>query len=233
MKPDLPPTHPSTDPHGPPTAVPSAALSSPAFADAAETWNRRFAGDAYLFGTEPNAWLKEQAHHWPAGARVLCVADGEGRNSVWLARQGLVVEAFDIAEVGVAKARQLAADAGVSVHYTVADGDGYAWPEAACDGVAAIFIQFADPALRQRLFSRMVASLKPGGTLVLQGYTPQQLVYRTGGPPQVAHLYTAALLREAFAQLDIVALREYEADVAEGSGHHGRSALIGLVARRR
>jgi SAM-dependent methyltransferase len=143
------------------------------------------------------------------------------------------VQAFDVAEVGVAKARRLAADAGVTVDYTVADGDAYAWPEAAFDGVAAIFIQFADPALRQRLFRRMVASLKPGGTLVLQGYTPKQLDYRTGGPPQVSHLYTPALLREAFADLEIVELREYEADVDEGAGHHGRSALIGLVARRR
>jgi SAM-dependent methyltransferase len=220
----------------PPSASQPAAPTVPsatAFADAAETWNRRFGKEDYLFGTEPNGWLKAQAHHWPAGARVLCVADGEGRNSVWLARQGLVVQAFDIAEVGVAKARRLAADAGVTVDYTVADGDAYAWPEAAFDGVAAIFIQFADPALRQRLFRRMVASLKPGGTLVLQGYTPKQLDYRTGGPPQVSHLYTPALLREAFADLEIVELREYEADVDEGAGHHGRSALIGLVARRR
>lgn len=229
MKPTSSPT--PAAPSG--SAHPAAASTGPAFPDAAATWNRRFAGDGFLFGTEPNAWLKEQAHHWPAGARVLCVADGEGRNSVWLARQGLQVDAFDIAEAGVAKARRLAADAGVTVHYTVADGDAFAWPEAAYDGVAAVFIQFADPALRQRLFQRMVASLKPGGTLVLQGYTPKQLDYRTGGPPQVLHLYTPALLREAFAGLDIVELREYEADVAEGSGHHGRSALIGLVARRR
>jgi hypothetical protein len=98
--------------------------------------------------------------------------------------------------------------------------------------VAAIFIQFADPAQRQRLFARMVASLRPGGMLVLQGYTPRQLEYRTGGPPHASHLYTPQLLREAFAALEIVELREYEADVAEGSGHCGRSALIGLVARR-
>jgi SAM-dependent methyltransferase len=206
---------------------------STAFTDAATTWNRRFEGDDYLFGTEPNVWLMEHAGVWSPGARVLCVADGEGRNSVWLARQGLVVDAFDIAEVGVAKARALAARAGVRVHYQVADCDTYPWPEGAYDGVAAIFLQFADPTLRQRLFARMAACLKPGGTLVLQGYTPKQLDYRTGGPPYVSHLYTPALLREAFAGLDIVELREYEADVAEGSGHRGRSALIGLVARQR
>lgn len=203
-----------------------------AYTDAAQTWNRRFGGDEFLFGTEPNAWLREQVGAFPRGGRVLCVADGEGRNSVWLARQGFAVGAFDIAEVGVAKARAFAAREGVAVDFQVADCEGYAWQDAAWDGIAAIFIQFADPALRTRLFARMVTALKPGGVLVLQGYTPKQLEYRTGGPPILSHMYTAAMLREAFAALDIVELREYEAEVHEGSGHRGRSALIGLVARR-
>jgi SAM-dependent methyltransferase len=203
------------------------------FADPAGTWNKRFAADGYLFGTEPNVWLREQAGVWSAGQRVLCVADGEGRNSVWMARRGFQVDAFDISVIGVAKARRLADDQGASVNFQVADCDGFAWPEAAYDGVAAIFVQFADPALRERLFANLKRCLKPGGTLVLQGYTPKQLEYRTGGPPVASHLYTEVLLREAFSAMDIVALREYEADLAEGSGHLGRSALIGLVARRR
>jgi SAM-dependent methyltransferase len=207
--------------------------STPAFNDPAATWNQRFSAPGFLFGSEPNGWLREHAGGWSPGDRVLCVADGEGRNSVWLAEQGLNVEAFDIAEIGVAKARALAAQRGVSVNFAVADCDDYAWPEAACDGVAAIFVQFADPALRTRLFARMVRALKPGGRLVLQGYTPRQLEYRTGGPPLASHLYTEPLLRDAFSELDIEHLREYDADLAEGSGHHGRSALIGLVARRR
>lgn len=208
-------------------------MSKPAaFDDPAGTWNRRFGEPGYLFGTEPNAWLREHAGVWRAGQQVLCVADGEGRNSVWLAQQGLRVEAFDVAEAGLAKARQLAAERGVQVHFVHADCDTYAWPEGTLDGVAAIFIQFADPALRTRLFKRMVAALKPGGTLVLQGYTPRQLEYRTGGPPVLSHLYTEQLLREEFAELDIVVLRDYEADVQEGRGHAGRSALIGLVARK-
>ncbi|MDP2066969.1 MAG: class I SAM-dependent methyltransferase [Burkholderiaceae bacterium] len=203
------------------------------FSDPADTWNRRFGGDRYLFGTTPNHWLEAHADIWRPGDRVLCVADGEGRNSVWLAKQGLVVDAFDIAEVGVEKARRLAAAHKVVVNFTVADCDAYPWPSTTLDGVVAIFVQFADPAMRARLFHRMVQCLKPGGTLVLQGYTPKQLDYRTGGPPHASHLYTEAMLREAFTDLEIVTLHEYEADIAEGTGHNGHSALVGLVARRR
>lgn len=204
----------------------------PAYTDAADTWNRRYAGTDFLFGTEPNAWLREHAGVLPTGGRILCVADGEGRNSVWLAQRGFQVDAFDVADRAVAKARAFAQDQGVSVNFAVADVDGYDWPDAAFDGVAAIFVQFADPPTRSRLFERIVRSLKPGGVLVLQGYTPQQLVYRTGGPPILSHLYTRDLLEAAFADLSIVELREYEAEVQEGQGHHGQSALIGLVARR-
>lgn len=207
-------------------------MSTPAFADAASTWNQRYSGEDYVFGREPNAYLRAQAALLPARGRALCVADGEGRNSVWLARQGLQVQAFDIAGVAVAKARKLAAAAGVSVDYEVAGCDDWHWPAAAFDVVVAIFIQFADPAMRERQFTNMVRCLRPGGVLVLQGYTPRQLEFKTGGPGVLSHLYTPELLRLAFAGLDIVDLVEYEAELSEGSRHAGRSALLGMVARR-
>lgn len=203
-----------------------------AFQDAAATWNGRFESGHYIFGTAPNGWLSEQAHHLAPAGRVLCVADGEGRNSVWLAKRGHRVDAFDIAEIGIRKARALAVGAGVGVNFAVADADALQWPSALYDAVVAIFIQFADPAMRTRLFAHMVQALKPGGVLVLQGYTPRQLEYRTGGPPFAEHLYTEPMLREAFADLEILALREYEAVLSEGTQHAGRSALLGLVARK-
>ncbi len=204
----------------------------PAFADAAQAWNRRYDSADFLFGTAPNEWLREQARALPPQGRILCVADGEGRNSVWLARQGFRVDAFDMADRAVDKARAFAQREGVSVNFALADCDGFAWPEAAYDGVAAIFVQFADPPMRARLFERIVRSLKPGGVLILQGYTPKQLEYRTGGPPILSHVYTQELLLSAFADLSIIELREYEAEVREGLGHSGQSALVGLVARR-
>jgi 2-polyprenyl-3-methyl-5-hydroxy-6-metoxy-1,4-benzoquinol methylase len=207
-------------------------MTSTSFSDAAATWNQRYAGAGFLFGPEPNEYLRAQAALLAPGGRALCVADGDGRNSIWLARQGMQVDAFDISDVAVAKARQLAAQAGVTVNYSVADCDQWPWPAQAYDTVAAIFVQFADPAMRQRLFNAMVASLKPGGLLILQGYTPTQLEYKTGGPPILSHLYTADMLRTELAALQMVELREYEAVLAEGKQHCGRSALMGLVARR-
>jgi SAM-dependent methyltransferase len=205
---------------------------SPATAADAATWNNRFGGDTYLFGTAPNTWLQSQAAVWTANQRVLSVADGEGRNSVFLARQGLSVDAFDVAEVGVNKAQKLASRQNVRVNFSVCGCDEYPWPVDAYDGVAAIFVQFADPAMRARLFANIKRSLKPGGYFVLHGYTPKQLEYKTGGPPLASHLYTAEMLREAFRDFEIVELREYEDELSEGVQHKGRSALIGLVARR-
>lgn len=207
-------------------------MSTSPFPDAADTWNKRYTAPGFLFGTEPNAWLAGHADLLQPGKRALAVADGEGRNSIWLAQRGLDVDAFDISPVGVAKARALAQDRQVNVRFHICDCDQWSWQPEAYDYVIAIFIQFADPAMRQRLFARMVETLRPGGLLLLQGYTPRQLEYKTGGPPCVEHLYTEALLREAFVGLELLELRAYDAVIGEGEQHRGQSALIGMVARK-
>lgn len=205
---------------------------SPVFADAATIWDGRYATDEYIFGTEPNCWIHQQAAVLPQSGRVLCVADGEGRNSVWLAGHGLEVDAFDVSGTGVAKARRLAADKNVQVNYSVADCDSFYWQAQAYDAVVAIFIQFADPVMRGRLFNNILAYLKPGGVLFLQGYTPKQLEYRNGGPSELSYLYTPELLRTSFASLQIIALNSYDKIMQEGSRHQGMSALISMVARK-
>lgn len=207
-------------------------MTTQPFTDPVQTWNARFQGDTYLFGTEPNHYLRRQADHWKSGDRVLCVADGEGRNSVWLAHQELLVDAFDLSDVGVRKAENLAMIGNVTVNFSVEDCDSRTWLDNRYDGIAAIFVQFADPPMRERLFQSMMRSLKPGGILVLQGYTPKQLEYKTGGPPLIDHMYTPTLLQEAFVSMHILDLVEYEDEMAEGTQHHGRSALIGMVARK-
>ena len=195
-------------------------------------WDSRFSGEDFHFGTAPNRFLASQQQRLRPGMTALCVADGEGRNSVWLASQGLSVTAFDFSPAGVAKARRLAGQAGVSVDCSVASVAEWEWNARAYDLVVAIFVQFATPEERGQLFAGMISALAPGGLLMLHGYTPKQLDYRTGGPPHVEHLYTEALLRGHFGSLEILDLREHEDVIDEGKGHSGRSALIDLVARK-
>lgn len=197
-------------------------------------WSARYrdAGDDFLFGTVPNTFLASQAERFGAGMSVLSVADGEGRNAVWLAEQGCQVTATEISPVALEKAARLARGRHVSVDWKVADILNWTWPQEAYDAVVGIFIQFATPEERPRQIAGMKQAVKQGGFLLLQGYTPKQLDYRTGGPSAVENLYTEALLRELFADWEIVLLREHEAILEEGTAHCGRSALIDLVAHK-
>lgn len=197
-------------------------------------WSARYreAGDDYLFGTAPNKFLAAQSGYFGDGVSVLSVADGEGRNSVWLAEQGCAVTATEISPVALEKAAKLARGRHVAVNLMQADILNWTWPQHAFDVVVGIFIQFAGPAERPRLLAGMKEAVKPGGLLLLQGYTPDQLKFRTGGPSAAENLYTAALLREAFADWEIVLLHEHEEVIEEGRAHAGHSALIDLVARK-
>ena len=194
-----------------------------------ERWNTRYAGERYWFGAAPSAFLVAQLHRLPAGARVLCVADGEGRNGVWLASRGHRVTAFDFSPEGVAKAQRLAAAQGVAVDFQQADVNDWNWTETPYDAVVAIFVQFATPAERERMFAGIVTALRPGGVLLLQGYRPEQLALGTGGPKIASHFYTEPLLQEQLAALEIVYLESHDSALAEGEGHAGPSALIDLV----
>lgn len=198
----------------------------------APDWDERFYTPGYVYGEAPSAFLAGAAAHLPGGGRALAVADGEGRNGVWLATRGLSVTSVDISSVGLAKARSLAQRQGVRLETVQADFDRWTWPEAEYDVVAAIFIQFAPPAMRDRIFARMAAALAPGGLLLLHGYRPEQVDLGTGGPPQRENMYDVAMLKAAFAGLEILELRAYDAVIEEGEGHSGLSALIDLVARR-
>lgn len=193
-------------------------------------WNERYNREEYLFGTEPNAFLNSCASQLRPGQTALAVADGEGRNGVWLARQGLHVTGFDASQVGLDKAKRLAARNGVKVDYRLASIEDWAWERDAFDVVAAIFIQFAEPAQRALIFKGMIRTLKPGGLLLLQGYTPRQLAYGTGGPRAVENLYTRPMLDDAFATLKVLRLNAHDSEIDEGPGHSGMSALIDLVA---
>jgi SAM-dependent methyltransferase len=194
-------------------------------------WDERFASEDFLFGEAPSQFTRRQATRLTRGESALCVAEGEGRNAVFLAECGLNVTAFDSSPVALRKARRLAEARGVEVSFVEADAATFDWSARRFDVVLAVFIQFAPPPLRSAIFSGMIEATAPNGLILLHGYTPKQVEYGTGGPPFAENMYTPQLLREAFSTCEILELQTYEADLQEGRGHSGRSALIDLVAQ--
>ena len=197
-----------------------------------QRWNERFATEDYLFGTEPNAFLAAQGHLLKPGQKALAIADGEGRNGVWLTEQRLAVLSIDFSPVALTKARQLASARAVDLKTELADMETWEWAPDQFNVVAAIFIQFANPQLREVIFRGIRRTLVPGGVLILQGYRQEQLQYGTGGPSSVQNMYTAHLLRNAFSDFDILRLEEHDSAIREGQGHGGMSALIDFIARK-
>lgn len=195
-------------------------------------WDERYDRADYLFGEEPSDFLRRHAEIVKGRSTALAVADGEGRNGVWLAEQRLAVHSIDASAIGLGKAQALAKSRGVSITTEVVDLAEYDWPDEHFDIVVGIFIQFAGPALRDAIFAGMIKALRPGGTLLLHGYRPEQLAFGTGGPRTAENLYTEVMLEKAFPTLTITSLRSYDAEIAEGTGHHGMSALIDLVATK-
>jgi len=197
-----------------------------------ERWEKRFSVPDYVFGTEPNAFLKSQAAVLPKSGAALAVADGEGRNGVWLAERGLDVLSIDWSPTALGKAQALAARRGVALRTEQVDLVRWQWPVTQFELVAAIFIQFLTPDERHQVFIGMRDALKPGGLLLIEGYRPEQLNYKTGGPSQVENLYTRALLEAEFAGLSELRISEHDSMTSEGTGHVGMAALIDLVGRK-
>ena len=197
-----------------------------------ERWEARYAEPGYLFGTEPNAFLKSKAGLLKPGQKALAVADGEGRNGVFLAELGLDVLAIDISPTALAKSSALAKERGVTLRTERVDLATWHWPVETFDVVVAIFIQFSPPKVRAEVFARIKRALKPGGLLLLEGYRPEQIKYKTGGPSDVERLYTRAMLEQAFADFSSLEIEEHDSVVSEGSHHVGMAALIDLVGRK-
>lgn len=196
-------------------------------------WDKRYSeAKGYLFGEEPNAFLRRNVRYIRPGMKVLAVADGDGRNGVWMARQGTDVTSTDASQAALQKAENLAEKHAVSLNFIHADLLEDDWPENEFDLVVAIFVQFAGPEHRPKLFQSMKNALKPGGILLLEGYTPAQIKLGTGGPRAEANMYTEELLKSAFSDFELIHLHEYEAELSEGSAHAGLSALIDLIAQK-
>lgn len=197
-----------------------------------DRWEARYAVPDYAFGKEPNDFLQSRKGLLPPSGRALAVADGEGRNGVWLAAQGLDVLSLDFSPSAQNKARALAAERHVNITFTQADVHRWDYPEAAFDVVAEIFTQFSTPAERPLKWAGMRRTLKSGGLLIIQGYTPKQLEYGTGGPKQIENLYTRAMLESEFGDFRALDIVEEDREMHEGAAHAGISAVISLTGRK-
>lgn len=196
-------------------------------------WEERFSNSQdFVFGKDPARFLLDHATYLAPGASALVVADGEGRNSVYMAQQGMDVTALEFAPTAIARARELAAERGVTVDFRQLDIMTQPWPDQQYDLVVGVFIQFVGADGRRVQFQRMKDATRPGGLIMLHGYRPEQLAHGTGGPPFAENMYTETILRDAFADWEILVLREYDREVQEGRGHSGMSALIDLIARK-
>jgi cyclopropane fatty-acyl-phospholipid synthase-like methyltransferase len=196
-----------------------------------ETWEQRFDNDSYIFGEEPNEYLRSQLKLLKPG-NVLSIADGEGRNSVWLAKKDFEVDAFDFSSNAIRKAQRLADANNVIVNFHNIDWQSFNWKKNHYDNIVGIFFQFAGPEDRMKIFNHIDASLKPGGVVVLQGYSTAQMKFNTGGPGKLEHLYDEKILVTAFKHYELLDIRTYESEIHEGTSHKGMSGLIGFVAKK-
>jgi SAM-dependent methyltransferase len=193
-------------------------------------WDERFSEPAPVYGTRPNLYLEKQSTSLKPGGKVLVPADGYGRNGHWLARQGFAVHTVDLSLVGVERSRKNAKEAGLMLEIEQADLMTWNWPVGEFDGVAAIFLHLP-PEMRAKIHPAMLRALKPGGLLIFEAFSQEQLHFHTGGPKDINLLYTAELLRKDFASAEVLALEEVRQHMDEGHKHSGMSAVVHGVFR--
>jgi SAM-dependent methyltransferase len=191
-------------------------------------WDERFSEPGYAYGTEPNAFLVSVADRIPPG-NVLCLAEGEGRNAVYLAGVGYDVTAVDTSAVGLAKAEALASDREVTIETVIADLADFEIEPGAWQGIVSIFCHLP-PVVRAALHERCLRGLSPGGVFVLEGFTPRQLELGTGGPKSRELLMELEIIRQELPGLRFEIAREIEREVVEGKHHKGAAAVLQILA---
>lgn len=192
-------------------------------------WNERYSTDEYVYGTEPNTFLAQHAELLVGP--VLSLAEGEGRNAVFLASRGLDVLGVDGSELGLAKARRLAASRGLAIRTEVADLAVYTPPEGSFGSVISISAHLPSP-IRRRLYSLVERCLKPGGIILLEAYSKAQIQRNTGGPKDLDMLLSCTEVAREFPNCIPILLQETEREVVEGRLHTGLASVVQFIARK-
>lgn len=193
-----------------------------------EFWNERYASQDYFYGVRPNEFLATVTGMLHSQSEILCLAEGEGRNAVYLASLGHKVTAVDFSEEGRRKALALAAEKNVDINYILSPLENFEFDIKKWDAVVSIFCHL-DRSLRPDIHRKVQSSLKENGLFILQSYTPKQLEYGTGGPKQLSMLYDEADLRSDFPGMKWIRLESTIADIREGSGHTGKSSVLNAI----
>jgi len=193
-------------------------------------WDERYSDEEYAYGKDANDFLVENTHQLKK-ATVLCLADGEGRNSVFLAEQGYDATSVDASAEGIKKAIKLAQERNVNIQAIVADLNHYSIEENSWDSIVSIFCHLP-PDLRKQVHADVVKGLKPGGVLLLEAYTPDQIILGTGGPPVAEMTMTLSQLQEELKGLVFEVAHEKNRNVVEGKYHTGEAAVVQIVARK-
>jgi SAM-dependent methyltransferase len=193
-------------------------------------WDERYSAEEYAYGKTPNEFLVENVNCIPKG-KVLSLAEGEGRNAVFLAKQGCSVTAVDASLAGLNKARKLAEENDVVIEFIHADLADYDLGENKWDGIISIFCPLPS-SLRKELYQKVIKGLKPNGVFLLEAYTPDQLRHGTGGGNSVDVMQTTESLSLELAGLKFERLTELERDVIEGIYHTGLGAVVQAIATK-
>jgi len=193
-------------------------------------WDKRYDVEEYVYGEDPNTFLEENHSVLPVG-RILCLAEGEGRNAVFLARQGYEVTAVDSSSVGLTKGRRLAERHGVEVSWVHADLAEFEIGHDRWEGIVSIFCHLP-PELRHRVHAQIVPGLRPGGVLLPEGFTVDQLELGTGGPPVAELMLSQDIVQNGLSGLEFDHLEEMRRDISEGTNHLGISAVVQAIATR-
>jgi 2-polyprenyl-3-methyl-5-hydroxy-6-metoxy-1,4-benzoquinol methylase len=201
----------------------------------AEFWDERYRGEGFAFGTEPNVFLASQASYLKPGLSALVPGDGQGRNGVWLAQRGLLVDTVDVSPLAVSRAQELAKARGVKLNIELADLTSWNWPQTRYDIVAALYVHFFD-ADRPRMHRAMLGALKPGGTLIMEAFRIEQLemrkLYGSGGPKTADLLHSKAKLLSDFEGASILLLEDAIVELDEGHRHKGPAAVVRAVVQK-
>lgn len=193
-------------------------------------WNERYRAAEYVYGVQPNAFFKDCLSGISPG-RILLPADGEGRNAVYAAQHGWEVRSFDYSEEAVKKTQALSESKGVHVNCSVEDIATFQWPHQAFDVVGLCFVHMPEP-MRLFLHQQVMQALRPGGFLILEAFTPRQLLFQSGGPRDVQLLFTLDMLRHDFKELNLLLAEETDTILAEGPFHSGPAAVVHLFAQK-